>query len=503
MVLPLLNVPRTWTGSWWLPESPDNQVPGVLTYEPDNGLTLRLIGGWDYRIMSSPSPGLSIVHAGTRRWPVVHAISENKRITLLDLQVIKAKTFGFNDMPDQLELNARTALIGCHLGSEDDAEFVAGSATVENLTAWSRETAMEHRMRFDPQTNRHEGGEIGYKPVIESQKATFGDVAVELHHLLTLPDFERTRGATSARIVERTSVEFSSTEERPLRDWLTMLSGMSDLMSLSTLTACTEITLHVWAPATPGAYPDDHPLRDRLRGIEVYEQRVVTPDPDRPAADPRNFVLTLDDLPFSDLLPRWMEVKDRFASSQSMILGLSYITGGYLQTRVMTAVGAAESFHRALESDPPMPETEFKDLRALLLNAVPKERKQWLAERIMRNEQSLRDRLIDLARRPGEFMNSLVPNAEKWAKEATQARNGLAHEGRSDAHTLDELHAVVEVTRAVVILNLLAELGVPSERLQGGIANHPVISNAARLGRELFPSEAPPEQVETVLRLPD
>ncbi|TFB87874.1 hypothetical protein E3O11_03465 [Cryobacterium levicorallinum] len=492
MALPLLSEPRRWTGHWWLPENPDHKVPGVLTYAPGDGLTLRMIGGWEYRNISTPAPDVTVVHEGLRSWPVVHGTAQNKRITLLDLQCVDAKVFSLrfdSGQPDQLDVIARTALIGLHLDSEDDAEFVSCSATIENLTAWSRESAIEHRVKLDQETDRLESGEIRYVPVGDPQKAKVGDVRANLNHLLTLPDFERTLGATTARIVERTSVEFSSTEPRPLREWLKMLSGMSDLMSLSTLTACTEITLHLWTPATPEAYPDDYPLRDRLHEVAVYERRVVTPDPDRKGADLRKFLLTLDDLPFPVLMPRWMEVNDKFSSAQSMILGLSYIAGGYLQSRVVTAIGAAESFHRALDVKPTMSEREFKELRKTLLEAVPRERKQWLADRIMRNEASLHERLVDLARRPGEFMVALVPDAEKWAKEATRARNGLAHDGRSESHTLEELYAVVEVTRAVVILNLLSQLGIPAKRMAKGLSEHPVLSTAARLGKAHFADE--------------
>lgn len=50
--------------------------------------------------------------------------------------------------------------------------------------------------------------------------------------------------------------------------------------------------------------------------------------------------------------------------------------------------------------------------------------------------------------------------------------------------------AVAEVTRGAVILNLLPQLGVPAEWLARGLIEHPVISHAARLGNEYFPSEA-------------
>ena len=256
MPLPLLSETRRWTGHWWLPDDPDNKVPGVLTYEPGDGLTLRMIGGWEYRNISQPHPGMTVVHAGLRGWPVVFGATANKRVTLLNVQARNASTnlFKMSDAPDELEVFAGTALIGCHLDNEDEPAFVSGSATIENLTGWSRKWAIQNRMKFDD-ANRFESGELRFKSLSDMPEVEFGGVTAKLHHLLTMPDFKQTRGAVTAQLVERTSVEFASSEARPLRAWLDMLSGMSDLMSLSTLTACTEITLHVWTPATPRRTP--------------------------------------------------------------------------------------------------------------------------------------------------------------------------------------------------------------------------------------------------------
>ena len=492
MALPLLSNPRSWTGHWWLPEDSVNKVPGVLTWEPGGGLTLRMIGGWPHREVTEPVRGVRLTHDRISGWPAVYGVAENKPITLLNVQTLSAQTYhlGMSEGPDKLDVIAATALIGYHLGGDDDPVFVGGIATIENMTAWSRQSAIENQMTFDVETSHFEGGEIRYNSQIESQRAEMLGVTAQLHHFLTVADFEQTRGSTAIRVVERTSVEFSSAEPRPLREWLGMLSDMSDLLSLSTLTACTEITLHVWTPPTPEAYPDNHPLAHMRHQIEVYEERVVAPAPDEKVADLRRFVLTLDDLPFDELIPRWMDVKDKFAAARSMILGLSYITDGYLQTRVITAVGAAEAFHRALNVGAPMTKSEFEQVRKDTLGAVEPERKKWLAEQIARNEPSLRNRLLDLARRPGIFMALLVPDAEKWAKEAMRARNGLSHEGRSEGHSLDDLNALVEVTRAVVILNLLAQLGVPAERLALGLQEHPVLSYAMRLGKERYATDA-------------
>jgi hypothetical protein len=35
-----------WAGLWWLPDDPDETVPGVLRYDADGGLSLALIGAF-------------------------------------------------------------------------------------------------------------------------------------------------------------------------------------------------------------------------------------------------------------------------------------------------------------------------------------------------------------------------------------------------------------------------------------------------------------------------
>lgn len=268
------------------------------------------------------------------------------------------------------------------------------------------------------------------------------------------------------------------------------------LLSLSTQTANALIRTTLHLPPDEGRR-ERHPEWTERRAIDVYSHWLKVAEPGKKEKYPRPFILTLADVPFSELLPRWMEVKDRFAPTRAMILGLRYAEGGYLEPRVITAVGAAESMHRALDPAPPIPDDEFKVIRSLLLDTVPVERKQWLHGLLIRNEPSLKMRLADLIERLGEVGTSVVPDPKKWIKAAVNARDTLAHVGRTSDYTLHELHAVVEVTAAVVVLNLLHELGVPEERMLTAVTDKGTLSQAARLGREYFAvDEAEPQAPE-------
>jgi hypothetical protein len=38
-----LDAAGEWSGLWWLPDDPNQQVPGILRYSPEDGLALSLM----------------------------------------------------------------------------------------------------------------------------------------------------------------------------------------------------------------------------------------------------------------------------------------------------------------------------------------------------------------------------------------------------------------------------------------------------------------------------
>ena len=141
--------------------------------------------------------------------------------------------------------------------------------------------------------------------------------------------------------------------------------------------------------------------------------------------------------------------------------------------------------HRGLRIDEkPFPENEFSAMRDAMLAQVDEEHQERF-KGVIRNDPTLRDRLCALAARPDqEAIELLMPDVDRWARRTTQARNDLAHKGRTPKHAIDELVAIVEVTTAVVILNILHELGVPGERQREIIQEHPQLRSTARRARK-------------------
>lgn len=208
---------------------------------------------------------------------------------------------------------------------------------------------------------------------------------------------------------------------------------------------------------------------------------------DAKAVQTRHTFFTCNDLPFEEIIPRWCEVHERLRPALNMMLGLRYAPAPYIENNLLTAVGAAEVFHRGLGIDePPIPRDEFTPMREAMLEHVPEEHRERI-KGSLRNDPTLRERLYALAARPDQdAVSSLVPDVDRWARRTTRARNDLAHEGRTPNHSFEELIAIVDVTTAVVILNLLNEVGLPAEQQRKVVQEHPQLRATAQQADELL-----------------
>lgn len=479
---PWLHEQKEWSGHWWLPEDPETTVPGVLRYEPDTGPRLSLIGGFESRIMHEIRPGVRVDRGENRAWDVIHGVADNKEITLLDCLPGRTQWVGMGEHLVRQAVHAHTALVGCHLPSKDEAAFAGVEVSVEHMTALSADSVFSVTYGVKKDESLDGRGGIEAKPV-DLRRADLGGLTATLDLVHTLPYFEHQRGQHLARMTSAAVVRFEAPGPVPVSTLVRAVSGLRDLVSLASGSACAILWQRLILPPKEDPEFDTRPVLRRR--VDDYGQHIVQGNPFEKVSGHHQNLFTFADLPFESLLPRWFEVKAKFEATCNQILGLRYSSDTYLELRLLSAVGAAEAMHRALDPPPPIPEEEFAALRETLLGVTPKPRRTWLASLLQRNEPTLKSRLTELAGRPDrEAMSAMLPAPKIWAEAAKEARNTLAHTGRAQAHTLDLLYAVTEATTAVVVANLLYEVGLAPEKLRETVANHQAFQRAARLARE-------------------
>lgn len=467
-----------WSGLWWLPDAPDERVPGVLRYDREGGPTLTLIGTFEDRVMTQVSSGVTAVHEGRSTWEVMHGVAENREITLLGcLPTSTNRTFGGRvHSPDKQIVIAQTALVGVHAANEEDALFALAQVSIENLGRWA---AVEVFSGFigAPEGKRFDGsGSVSAKP-LDSVSVLVEGTEFSLGHRRNPPYFDERRGRTTARIRDTAYLQVAPSGACSLVEVTASAKSLQDLISLATHRAAGVIWLRLkLTDVGPGA--ERNPAE---RYVEVLYSPAVVGERDGKVIDHHKVFFTCDDIPFEEIVPRWCEVRDRLHAATDLILALRYSPAHYVESRLLMAAGAAEALHRALGiEERPMQTAEFKKLRDAMLELAPEDQRDRFKGAI-RNDVTLRDRLHALAERPDrQAVSELVPDLDRWAGRTVKARNDLAHKGSTPDHSIEELVAVVEATTGVVILNLLHEIGMPAERQQAIVRDHPQLRSIAR-----------------------
>lgn len=474
-----------WAGLWWLPGDPDQKIPGTLRYTPTDGLTLTLIGAFEDRISTTVSPGVVAFHEGHRTWDVIHGAAEQREITLFGCVPNSSKrTFGARvQTPDKQSIVAIMVLIGVHVSRKDEAAFSAAEVSVDNLGIWGASSVFEGF--WGAPGGRPDGsGTISVQPV-DAQSVKVDGTEFALAHRHTLPLFVQHRGYTVGRVRDTTYVRTVPEQPFSTDEAMGFARSVQDLIALATHRAAGVIWLRLMLAESDAKSASE---RSRLdRNVEVIYSPSKVGTHDAKAIEHHRVFFTCDSLPFEEIIPRWCEVHERLHFALNMILGLRYAPAQYIENNLLTAVGAVEVLHRGFDIDePPIPREEFKSMREEMLVHVPEEYRERI-KGSLRNDPTLRERLHALAARPDqEAMSSLVPDVDRWARRTTRARNDLAHEGRTPNHSFEELIAVVDVTTAVVILNLLNEVGLPAERQRKIVKEHPQLRATARQAREHF-----------------
>lgn len=462
-----------WAGLWWLVEDPDKKVPGILRYDGEGSLELLLIGAFEDRSMAISESVSKVQHGGGGEWDVIHGVAECKRITLFGCIATRTvSVFGAQvKSPDKQIISSKTAVIGAHVNNEDEAVFSGMEMSIDDLVLWADSSVFVgssgvREGRFDGTAS------ISVEPVGSRSVAVAGNEFCLIHENTIIPSLDCRKGKTLVRMSDMVFMRITPVDPFSMNKVQRMVRMMQDLISLATNHAAGLIWLRVEKAETDSAMSADYPKQNRRAYVLYAPSRRGSCD--AKAVDRKRVFFTCDSIPFEEVIPRWCDVHGRLQEAINMVLGLRYAPMRYVENNLLTAVGAAEVLHRCLGIDKkPFPSEEFKEMRNAMLDQVPPEYRDRFKGAI-RNDPTLRDRLNGLVERLDQcLVSEFMFDLNEWVKRAVKARNNLTHQGRTSSQSIEELAAIVEITKIVVILNLLRELEVPVDHQHDLARRHP------------------------------
>ncbi|MCX4557461.1 hypothetical protein OHA02_14750 [Streptomyces phaeochromogenes] len=474
---------RSWRGTWWSAEEPEVTCPGTLYCADDGYLRLELVGGFDVTVRTPLPEGNGFsVSEESRDFPIIHGESGNMLFTLLGNSAIHASGSGFfgGEIVKQ-DWSSDRALRGVHLPSLEERIFIRGHLRLERLLHWS------NRSTFDLSLVLKDGEATGERKVgihsVEPATAMRDDMQISLR-VITDQFSVKHKPVSNERLLEATEravLTFNPSEPGSYGAFDRINKDMQDLLTLCSYAPCRahgQSLVYEISEARPDSTP-------RMKEVEVMGRQVYRTEKEKKESSSRDFLFTLAEADFPELVPKWLDLKDKARLGCNILFGLRYIGNGYVGTRLLGVASAAESIHAALRSaSTPLPKAQYRALKRKLLAAINDEPEeiQEFVKTGLRNNPTYSERMLELASIPdSEAVDRLLTDRRLWATMLKNARNDLAHANERASQDPDSTpaHWLLEITYALLCLVLMAELGISAEKQRSAL-DHPRIRMASR-----------------------
>ncbi len=449
-----------WFGYWWLPENPDNRVEGTLIYDGKGGMELELDNHFDVcnpeEVGEIDKDEQGNLFRAVRSkdlyipYDVIYGVADGVDITLMDAVDKSFERSGRSYLNGRI-ISVDKLILGQYVENKSNKLFGGIRVSVDNLG-------------------------FGYLLEGEKKEIDFGGRRIELCNMnktevsdgsdlfcrvLVDKDISLEEALEEACVIQN-FVSFATNQNSGIF-WL-QLEGAGDVSSSDN--KCVNI---IYSPMKIGeGYGWVGNISDAQLASKAF--------------------------PFVDSLMKWFDLVSRARAAVNMVMAIQLEDMPFVENNLLAVTGAAEVLHRNLKIRPHMHDAaEFKKMKKEIMNVVP----DWYKETAMsnlRNDPSLRVRLIDLA----ELVHKdsilyLVPDVEYWAKKTVKARNDLTHKGVAPKQSTEELLAIVDATKAIIRLAIMEHLGVSEECQEEIVKKYRQYITAARRARDWL--TPPPEEI--------
>jgi hypothetical protein len=435
--------PEELTGHWWLPESPERQVAGTLTYEPDGYPELNLMG-----TLSEAEPDLADTVA-------LGLTSDGEPVTVeADFELSHRVTTVFAGVQVLSQTIAvRRAIVGAHLIAPEDRRYSELILELTDIRPWAG---------WPPPVLRHPSADevsINYmQPAELRADVDWGSIR--------LRGTWRSEGDNSSfrKITVGAGFLCERREPEAIETWLDeVVAPLRDFVSLATDRANQVTDVRV------------KPVHEEGYSRLIYPAMAVEVPPGTAVSHEFPFTALAVDDEFQRLCARWLEVRRRQRRAIALYLATQYRPSELPETRFLNITSAAEAYHRRA-SGPDIARSEnhkeqVHRIDAALVASGLARRDLALVRWRLRHvdEPTLEDRVSSLARRCGTVLQPHVDDATALGRRVAAARNSLIHNDPSrnaDPPSGREIVYLFEDLALILLVCLYQDLGFDDDRIK-------------------------------------
>ena len=234
-------------GKWWLPNKPEVVVPGKLSFSPESGATLELIGSFYSsqlkeigQVKISSIEGESNLTSGVRldfikpeEIIILGLLDNNEKITLYRCSG-QVKSFEFTKLTASLSFNVEYVFRKIHFEYEQDIKLKSISVQYSHLEKWVGKSGIE--VFVSQEENKIW---MSYQPPSNIHLTKIGslDLYITFSSVCVYPFYPN---AYNANIEQKTYLTIQNPCNQPIDDCVNLLIRFSDLLSFA-MTKATSV----------------------------------------------------------------------------------------------------------------------------------------------------------------------------------------------------------------------------------------------------------------------
>ena len=476
---------KTWHGVWYLP-SAEEKHHGVLTYNPQEGFSLKILSeGFEspYVEVDLPTKIFQPASKGgvygprdiSEPYDAIYGEVEGRLVTLFDVfSGGGTQKYGSQASYTHANYYPQAMAIGAHIPSKSTKIVASLDVSIDFLHIWLNDTGwLQVGMTIHNDATPHDREHFTRVRLPQSYGPRRG-VKLEDGTALTisfegvLPGLTWSAYEYESRSSIAASVRFNGEEgARSLE------SFQSRVLALETL-----ISICLDRPCTSNSFSCEIQCGDELRRLELLMPRKgPVPNPEATGKYLDGLAFCDDARKFTDFFERWFQLYDQNPSVAFLNGFLNGDSPTVLEPSLMMAQALLESFHKTMYGK------NFKDLLPSTIDACEEFKPSKTPEEIKR--VTAFKRALDLyLRMPEKIRSTLISNECNWASTLIQARNDITHDASLQKHEPLEAIAAAKVTVAVITIHVLLHLGIDEEELLQSLYGHNSLSKARKLAAD-------------------
>ena len=435
-------------GYWWLPESPENKLPGTLSFSQRDGALLKLIGVFGVETDIRINQPIIILGITQQQRPV----SLYKCFYLewsLPLMGIGGCQYHVHFVFD-----------GVHFESKAQIKFSQLYGNYTDLDAW---------IGIYGFSVERENAENKFSANIKYEKpsAQFFDIGDTFEAGI---DFS-SQGPNLSTVQTKVKISQpvyltvkSKTGEINFDTLFSQLNVFSDLLQVAVQRAVSPVSIFGLSRETVVELDGREPYYPE---INIYYQPIETLV-NQKSKLPQEMLFTFQDLD-ADQIKTWFSSFAKYQTIIHLYRSLIYGDRLFIETKFLNISQALETLHSILFNNQYLSDDEFANRKEKVLQSIPEELHDWV-DGALSNANFKRFRLknFELLDKKSAYFAGLIEDKDLFAKRVMVTRNEFVHQSK---HKLafqhgKELLDTISLLKMLFELYLLEIIGFSDEKIQ-------------------------------------